>query len=278
MNNPLLTENIFPLPGGVMLERDRVLKKATLRPLSGREEEWLARHAGMCSATRVSWLLNACVLSLDDHAVTDELVRQLLIADRDYLILQLRRLTLGENIQAVIACPACNSKMDVNFPVSDVPVEVRPQASSSYKLQLQDRTVFFRLPTGGDQEAVVETETHDPVAQLMKRCILDDGGRRMSSDEKESLISLMEQLAPHLELELDLRCPECAHHFVAPFDTTAFFLEEIALKAEDLLQEVHTLAFYYHWSETEILGLERSRRRTYLGLLNDSLRGKTDTA
>ncbi len=272
MNTELAVENTFPLPGGLVLQPDHLLNKASLRPLSGHEEEWLARHPGMPSAARVTWLLTACLLSLDDHPVTRDLVRQLLVADRDYLILQLRRLTLGENIQAVMPCPSCNNKMDVSFQVSDVPVEARPQSTSSYTLQLSDRNVSFRLPTGGDQEAVLRTKLEEAAAELLKRCILDDGGRQLSADECDTVIAFMERVAPQLDLELDLKCPECSKQFLAPFDTTAFFFEEMALKDEELLREIHVLAFYYHWSETEILRLERNRRRAYLRLLNAFLR------
>jgi T4 bacteriophage base plate protein len=271
MNTEFLAENSFPLLGGLMIQPNQVLNKASLRPLSGHEELWLARHPTMPSAARVTWLLNACLLSLDDHPANIDLVRRLLVADRDYLILQLRRLTLGEDVHAVITCPACHSKMDVSFRIDDVPMEARPQAASSYTFELSDRTVSFHLPTGGDQEAVMRIKTEDAVAELLRRCVSDEGGGQLSDDERETMIAQMEQLAPRLELELDLTCPECSHEFLAPFDSTAFFFDEMTLKGEQLLHEVHALAFYYHWSETEILGLERDRRRAYLELLNESL-------
>jgi hypothetical protein len=212
------------------------------------------------------------VLSLDDRPVTPDLIRQLLVGDRDYLILQLRRLTIGENIQAVIVCPGCDNKMDVSFPVSDVPVEVRRQSAASYPLSLSDRGVSFRLPTGGDQEAVLGMSVEDGVVELVRRCLLDDGGRPLSAEERETLITAMEGLAPQIDLDLDLTCPECSWNFLAPFDTTAFFFDEIALKGDELLHEINSLAFYYHWSESEILRLERGRRRTYLRLLTEFLR------
>jgi hypothetical protein len=59
---------------------------------------------------------------------------------------------------------------------------------------------------------------------------------------------------------------------LAPFDTTAFFLSEMRINGEQLLREVHSLAFYYHWSEAEIMSLRRDRRRAYLSLLSDALR------
>ena len=44
------------------------------------------------------------------------------------------------------------------------------------------------------------------------------------------------------------------------------------LDSHGLLQEVHSLAISYHWSESEILSLSRERRQAYLGLI-DRARG-----
>lgn len=255
-----------------MLQQGQLLIEASLRPLSGREEEWLAHHRSTPNAVRVSWLLKQCLLSVADQPVNGDLVRRLLVADRQYLTLQLRRLTLGDQIQAVVPCPECNRKMDVDFRLDDVPVESRPQNASSFMAEVSGRTVCFRLPTGGDEEAVLGSGTNDAVQELLGRCILDDGGCALSLEEQSVVIAEMESVAPQMEVELDLTCPECAHHFLLPFDTTAFFFEEMAVKGEELLHEVHALAFYYHWSESDILKLDRRRRRAYLALLNESLR------
>jgi hypothetical protein len=40
---------------------------------------------------------------------------------------------------------------------------------------------------------------------------------------------------------------------------------------ETLDREVHLLAWYYHWGESEILGMSGRRRRRYLALIADSL-------
>src|SRR5438093_13466145 len=103
------------LPGGLVLEGDRIATRAELRPLTGREEEWMAEHAAAPNAVTVTHLLSSCLIRLDDFTVSEDLVRQLLVGDRDYLMLQLRRLTLGDDFQAVIACMKCGGKMDVNF-------------------------------------------------------------------------------------------------------------------------------------------------------------------
>src|SRR6185436_3341318 len=108
----LLGEAVFELPGGLALDEGRCLTRAVLRPLFGREEEWLTHATHTPSSARVTRLLSSCLVSLDGEPVTTGLVRKLLVGDRDYLMLQLRRLSLGDEVNAVLTCPACSAPMD----------------------------------------------------------------------------------------------------------------------------------------------------------------------
>lgn len=260
-----------------MLSEDRRLSEVELRPLTGHEEEWLAQHRGTPSALAVTHLLSACLLRLDDTPPSRGLVRRMLVGDRDYLMLQLRRMTLGENISAVLVCQACHAKMDVDFKVSDVQVDRHLQTALTYRLELHQgeefgRTVRFRLPAGADQEDILVPSADNAADALLSCCLIDDGGVPLSAQERTTVIDAMEQLAPRIDLELDITCPECGHTFLEPFDTTVFFLREMSVNGEQLLREVHLLAYHYHWSETDILSLTRARRRAYLALLSEALR------
>lgn len=265
------------LPGGLVLDDNRRLEDAELQPLTGRDEDWLAAHPAIPSASATTHLLSSCLVRIGDEKPSIQLVRRLLVGDRDYLILQLRRITLGDEFQAVFRCPACGGNMDVNFDTKDVPVTFRAQAVADHWIQLDsaanpERTVRFRLPCGADQEAVLGLNLQYAAEVLLDRCVLDNGGIPLSSDEREAIANTMDQLAPQVDLELDLACPECENRFMTPFDTTAFFFSEMKINARQLLREIHSLAFYYHWSEAEIVSLRRDRRRAYLGLLSDALR------
>jgi hypothetical protein len=272
-----VAETTVELLGGLALDDGRRLRWATLRPLTGREEIWLADHAGAPAAPVVTWLLDRCLTRLDDQPVGRDLARRLLVGDRDFLIMQLRRLTLGDRVSAVVVCPACGAKMDIDFEISAAPVEPRPQTAAVHTLTVAQpdgaaRPVHFRLPAGADQEAVLGLPVEQAVTALLKRCLIDDGGAPLSDAQRAAVIEAMDRLAPQLELELELTCPECAHAFLLPFDLTAFFLQEMRLNGARLLREAHYLALYYHWSETEILRLTRPRRRQYLALLQESSR------
>jgi hypothetical protein len=265
-------ETTVLLPGGLAVTEDRCLRRVALHPLTGYAEDWLAQSRDLPNAVKVTQVLAGCVTSFEDQEVGVPLMRKLLVGDRDFLMLQLRAATLGDRVQAVLPCPACTERMDIEFAVDEVPVEVRPQSAPAYSLALNGRTVRFRLPSGEDQEAVLGFDFAQAASELLRRCLLDDGGTALDDAERESIAAEMERLAPRVELELDLTCPECGHAFAAPFDTTAFFFEEMKGGHESLLREVHTLAFHYHWNERDILDLGRGRRRAYLELLSEALR------
>ena len=265
------TERIT-LPGGLLLADGRRLDQAVLAPLTGREEEWLVSHPDTPNAFAVTHLLASCLLGLGDAPVTPEMVRALLVGDRDYLMLQLRRLTLGDRVQAVFTCPSCAAKMDVDFSSSEVPVDRHAQTQAYHAADVGPaRSIRFRLPTGADQEAVLSVPPEDRVSALLARCV-EQGAIPLSDDEIRAVSSAMESRAPRVDLELDLVCPECGHPFAAPCDMTALFFGEMRAYGRGFLREVHYLAFYYHWSEPEILGLTRRRRREYLALLSETLR------
>jgi hypothetical protein len=85
------------LPGGYVDEGGALHREVELAPLSGREEEWLAdrKHAG--SVTLVTAILSRCMHRLGTISpVPIELVRRLLVADRQYLLLKLREVTFGD--------------------------------------------------------------------------------------------------------------------------------------------------------------------------------------
>ena len=268
-------EAVVTLPGGLLLEDGRLVRRAVLRSPTGREEEWLADHAGPIPPA-VTTLIAACLVELEGLTVDRAVARRLLVGDRDYLVLQLRKLSLGDAVQAVASCPACQEKLDIDFNIADIPIKERPGTASTYSVDLARRgrarrRVHFRLPTGADQEALAESDPADPVEVLFRRCLVDDDGERLSATDRAAVIDEIEAQSPEIDLELDLVCPACERSFILPFDTTSFFLSELRRNGRRLLEQVHLLALHYHWTETDILGLTSARRRRYLALLGESL-------
>nr|NIM16422.1 hypothetical protein [Candidatus Aminicenantes bacterium]NIM81468.1 hypothetical protein [Candidatus Aminicenantes bacterium]NIN22576.1 hypothetical protein [Candidatus Aminicenantes bacterium]NIN44655.1 hypothetical protein [Candidatus Aminicenantes bacterium]NIN89186.1 hypothetical protein [Candidatus Aminicenantes bacterium] len=143
--------------------------------------------------------------------------------------------------------------------------------------------VEFRLPNGGDQEELaslaVENEA-EAVNELFSRCICRIGRltkidrsmvKKLPARARETIENKMEELAPQVDPDMEATCPECETLFTLHFNMSQFFLNELKINLDQLYQEVHFLAFYYKWSESEILAMTNKKRRKYLELLGDHL-------
>lgn len=274
------------LPGGHWDERGVLHREFDLAPLTGREEELLAARGSARPAALVTDVLSRCVARIGDISpVPPEVTRQLLVADRQYLLLQLRRATFGDRVRATLTCPwtECGERMSVDFSLDAVPVEPPPHRAPHHTATLKDGTeITFRLPTGADQEelsgrlAVNEAEA---LTALLSRCVLRLGGRQPDAERIAALPAItrleieerMRRLAPKVEQTLAAECAECGRTFVAPFDVHRFFLGELRTDATLLYQEVHYLAYHYHWSESEIMAMTRDKRHTYIDVLAETI-------
>ncbi len=289
----------FILPGGYVDTTGEVHRRAELAPLSGREEELVAGADRLRGAALVTGILSRCVRRLGGiRPLSEEVARQLLVADRQYLLLRLRQLTFGDRIEMTIVCPQeeCGEKIDVNFSVDDVPVRESEDKGPIYTMELspaaavvaedgsQLREVRFRLPTGSDQEILSPQLPDDEagaVAALLRRTICAIGPREGSGEELSPLAQAeierrMEAVAPAVELEMAAHCPQCERPFAVPFDLQDYVLGELRTSRELLYREVHYLAYHYHWSEREILEMPREKRRHYIGVLADEIERLND--
>src|SRR5262245_35179696 len=179
------------LPGGLVDDAGTPHDEVDLRGLSGREEELLAAAEGATSASLVTSVVSRCVRRIGGVApVDDAIARRLLVADRHFILLKLREATFGEHVQGSVPCPwpDCGKQVGVSFSTRDVPVVESTDKGSAYALMLTgdampggdegDRTVTFRLPNGGDQEALSPLLAENEAAAmsgLLARCLLRIG-------------------------------------------------------------------------------------------------------
>jgi hypothetical protein len=270
------------------------IQHAVIRPLTGRDEELLtaAWEAGGTepTAATVTRLLARCVVLLAEEPPSFEALRALCVGDREALLLHLRRLTLGDRVDCVAVCPdaACGERLDLTLSVQGLLVE-RGEAVEWYEETFPSASpegevaVRFRVPTGADQEETAGLAATDPTAAaraILRRCVASSSGLRgglneVPDDVADAVAARMAELDPQAEIRLRFDCAACGRPVEMLFDTGAFFLAEIEATADRLLQEVHAIAWHYHWPEREILDLPRARRRQYLELIASSLSARS---
>lgn len=238
-----LAERRLELPGGVLGADGRCHRMVKVRELTGADEEVLAERAagGACLVTR---FLARVIVGIEglERSVDEDLVSDMLVGDRDYLLLRLRQMDLGDHVHQVMRCPspACGKKVDVDFLVSEIEVRRVPEVSAAYRVQLGDGTdavnVSVRLPTGRDQEAMAALAPANPAAantRLFSRAVLkwgergpldEEAARALPLKHRSQLAAFLERSSPGPDLYLDVQCPMCGADMGASFDLHGFFL------------------------------------------------------
>jgi hypothetical protein len=261
------------LPVGLIAANGAAAREIGLRPLTG-ADELLVQEAMAASAPRaatITELLGGCLAEPDETAAED-----LCVGDREALLLHLRRTAFGERIEAMVDCPQCRERLDLELRTSDLllpPGELaRPRFAVSVEANGAGWRTVLRRVTGADQQAVLDAE--DPATALLRRCVVelvrDDGVAWPVEDIPDELAGALDEVLrrsdPQAEIHLDLACPACGHGFTAPFDPTAQLFAELAAESSLLLREVAAIARAFHWRERDILALPRGRRQAYAAL------------
>lgn len=99
----------FELPIGVLDDEGRLHRAGSLRKMTGRDEAILADPQNQRNGGKlVTELLASCVVQLGDlKQVGHTVVSNMYSADRNYLLLKLRSVTFGSELQATYKCPSC---------------------------------------------------------------------------------------------------------------------------------------------------------------------------
>ncbi len=221
---PVMTGNPPPLP---------------LRAMTGWEEEFVENYLDTSNTSCLcNELLARCLVAPGaDWTSAIEVVRGLLVAERDRALVALRRISLGPEISAIVCCPACQADNQTDFSLDNLPLDF-PVPGSSLEVTLADGTrVGLRLPTAGDQEELLDADVQGTAERrtwLLGRLIerfgdhrregLDaDFARGLPVATRRELEAAIERTLPDFALRTALTCQTCGHGFNAPFDVPAFF-------------------------------------------------------
>jgi hypothetical protein len=227
-------------------------RRLTLRKLTGNEEALLTdprlRQNGGKLVTAV---LASCVRDDEGVRLSPAAARRLTSADRNFLLLELRRLTFGDEMEASYRCPRCQAVNPVTEDLAAIEVGrleagdeehlVRVELADGYRDpdgNLQ-RELVFALPTGEDEEASAGRRENNPIRQrdaLLARCLREVGdlspqrvaalGTRILADlsmsDRRRVQQALDEAAPGPDLTRTIACEECGEDFRMVLDMSRF--------------------------------------------------------
>ena len=265
------------LPGGLM-DKGTLERSIQFMPVTGQMELALIESASSSENVpeRITRTL-ACVLCSQNGApLTRDSIRNLSVADRQFLSLQLAILLEGNEAWLTLHCSECKESIDLSIERSSLPIESAGLGYPYGTISIGDHAVKLRVLTGADQERVAELDYETALHQLLSGCIVEVDGSPPNDDFIQNLLDddialideKLDEISPSMGTQIVTTCPACQHECLYEINPYQFGLAS----RSQLFQEIHTLASSYHWSETEILDLPRNRRKVYLSYI-DQARG-----
>jgi hypothetical protein len=251
-------EHEVRLPVGHLDDDGRLHRTARLRKMTGHEEALLADRKLRSNGGRmVTELLAGCVRAIGEIVAVDRnLIGGLTSPDRNFLLLELRKLTFGSELEAHYTCPSCHETTvaveDLDtFPVRHGDGAAIPEIDVTLADGFEDRSkdawydvLRFRLPVGTDEERVAMTARENAARgtnALLARCLIavaGDGeempeGRRnalgtkilsdLTMGDRARIERAFRDEMPGLDLSREFECGACGRPMRTSLDLTSFF-------------------------------------------------------
>lgn len=252
--NPVDDEStVFTMLAGYKDPDGVIHKEFTLREMTGKDEEAIHKSDIKNNGSRiVSVLLSRCVTSIGTltpksvggRAKWEDIIKSLFVGDQDYMLIQLRKLSIGEELEVDHVCPNkdCRAKLHTVVEVDEleiipfsgervIPFEL-PRGYKDRKGVLHTIGTM-RLPTGLDREVLTPlAKTNLAKAEtvmLTRLCRFDDGAyvdddvmSSLSIRDREYLQKLLQEHYFGVKLETEVVCDSCGESFMGSFNASNF--------------------------------------------------------
>lgn len=246
-------EYAVELPVGLAGANGEIHRQAVIRKMRGHEEALLYER-DLGPGELVSQIIAGTLLRVGElNAPGADAAARMYSADRNYLLLQIRRVTLGDEMAAAYVCPSCSSDVRTIERLDEIEVTtlVDGEDPEHIEVQLEDgyadragkehRTVVVRLPRGADEVFVAPMLGRDPMKAadaLTLRCLVSFGaiplaelqayGMRILRDltlgDRRRIHLALHENAPGAQFRRNVHCTACGARFERLLDVSDFFV------------------------------------------------------
>lgn len=259
---------MFDLPGGYQPGSGAPLARTVaLSELTGViENELSATLSEPIKSDAVSRQLSLLISRIGEYEADFGMISALSVADRTYALARIGVAHGHSQYWRGVSCGSCDEYFDISIDLSTISAADAPETFPEIRIDSSLGPLILRAPTGADQSIISIIETDDAACmELLARCLRRESGgdvdlQRLTAGDIERIETAFDALALGVPLMATAVCPNCGGENSAPFEAGQWLPQFTGA----LLDQVHEIARSYHWSEAEILGLSRERRRSYL--------------
>jgi hypothetical protein len=230
---PLPSSGLVYAPGHALHNKRQV----EFRSMTARDEDILMNQAFAKQGTMINHLINACLM--DKNVNVDDL----LIGDRNAILVALRSVSYDPKYAAMLKCQSCGNSttLEVNLPDLDIkPLEISPSEawtnSFELKLPVTKKTVNFKFLTCKDEIDLIQTsqsrrkkglKAETAVTEHLAAYLLSVEGNYdrnyiskfcMFMPARDSMIlrKYIRENEPGIDVMVDFECDSCNHSGEVP--------------------------------------------------------------
>jgi hypothetical protein len=238
------------LPCGFVHEEE-VFTKAQIIPMTGRIRKLIARPQNRQNPAKIiDTLLTQCVVAIGDITrVNKSVTDRLFLGDRDFLVMEIRKVSLGKDVQTQLQCDSCGARLGMTLNLErDVPVTkmkdldidlVDGEAVFTLVDEVLKLDLKFRLPRGSDQHSVAPLYRKNPIEAnyaLYRACLLEWNGqaaKELSMDFFDNqplpVIDFIDEnfmeMMPGPDMRIPVDCYECNHEMMMSMASSDFLFK-----------------------------------------------------
>jgi hypothetical protein len=236
---------VVELPAGLW-HKGQVHRDVEIVPMTGLTRKAIARKEVRANPSKVTdIILGQCINRIGTFThISDKVLDNLVLGDKDFLLLEIRRVSMGDTFKSNVTCAACSNDIEVTFHIDEL--EVIRIKEGEYEVVDEQRTfriqdealkidAVLRYPVGKDQGALLGVSDRNPVEanfKLYAECLLqwagDKGPFRASFFERMPVRVLDEfedqftKAQPGPVFEQSVGCPACAANIEFTFEGSDF--------------------------------------------------------
>src|SRR4051812_3165236 len=212
------------LPVGKVNSDGELVTKAVVRELNGEDEEALAKSPN--PARTIATVLERGTVSVGTEPSSPHLLRSLLTGDRAALLIGIRSITYGNELDSSIFCPTCNEYLEITVHLdTDIPIrKLDDPYKRKFEIELRKGKAEVVLPDGFVEESVLEAQKLTVAEQntlLLSKCVKTINGRpitgtapvaKLGIQDRRKILNFLNEKSPGPQFgEVTVKHEQCGN-------------------------------------------------------------------
>jgi len=233
----LPSDTTVNLPGGYINAAGEVIKTVEVRELNGRDEEAISKATNLGKA--IMTILNRGTVKVGDEQADERLLDQLLIGDRDAILLGILKNTFGQKVEVPAYCNGCSDQKIVQVDIdTDIKFKVLTDPVNDRVFTVKGKSVEYvvKLPNGVVQKEMInnmEKTSAELSTIILENTVVRIGEspvfskaqvQTLSVSDRRAIIDEINHRAPGPQFDdVTVTCPNCESEVLVPINLGSLF-------------------------------------------------------